>query len=112
MGHIHVALFGKPGEVYVYGSGNTISIGDWYSLIIKIGKDQGYWNNKQLIHHDSGKRGRLGKSEVNELRVDYAKLNTLTRWKPEFTWEKGLEKTIQWYAENKEKWVGRVDWKV
>lgn len=110
MGHIHVALFGKPGEVYVYGSGKTISIGDWYTMIMRIGEKMGIWKGKKLIHRDSGKRGRLGKSEVNELRVDYAKLNALTGWEPRVDWEEGLQKTIQWYAQNKDKWVGRVDW--
>lgn len=110
MGHIHVALFGKAGEVYVYGSGKTISIGDWYNLIIEVGQGEGYWRNKKLVNKEMGKRGRLGKSEVEELRVDYAKLNKLTGWTPEYSWEMGLRKTIKWYAENKDKWIGRVDW--
>ena len=36
MGHIHAALFGAPGEVYVYGSGQSISILDWYRTIVRI----------------------------------------------------------------------------
>ena len=72
--------------------------------------EKGYWKNKKLIHRDTGKRGRLGKSEVNELRVDYSKLHALTSWEPDFNWEEGLKETIQWYAENKDKWTGRVDW--
>src|ERR1051325_11634501 len=28
MGHIHAALFGKPGQVYVFGQGRSISIAD------------------------------------------------------------------------------------
>ncbi|MEX2007731.1 MAG: GDP-mannose 4,6-dehydratase [Candidatus Levyibacteriota bacterium] len=110
MGHINVALFGNPGEVYVYGYGETISIGDWYNLIIKIGREEGYWKSKKLINKDTGKRGRIGKSEVEELRVDYAKLNRLTGWTPNFSWEEGLRKTIKWYAKNRDKWIGRVDW--
>lgn len=110
MGHIHVALFGNPGEIYAYGSGKTISISNWYKLIIKIGKEEGYWKNKKLIARETGKRGRLGKSEVEELRVDYSKLNKLTGWAPKYSWEDGLRKTIKWYKENKDKWIGRVDW--
>jgi len=110
LGHIHVALFGEPGGVYVYGYGQTISIRNWYNLIMKIGIQYGFWKKKKLISQETGKRGRLGKSEVNELRVDYSKLHQLTGWRPEFSWEKGLTKTIQWYAQNKEKWIGRVDW--
>lgn len=110
MGHINVALFGNPGEVYVYGYGETISMQDWYNEIIKIGQEEGYWKKKKLIAKELGERGRLGKSEVDELRVDYSKLNELTGWKPQVTWEEGLKRTIQWYAENKDKWIGRVDW--
>ncbi|MCL4387314.1 GDP-mannose 4,6-dehydratase [Patescibacteria group bacterium] len=109
-GHIDAALFGNPGEVYVYGSGKTISIGDWYNLIIKVGKEEEYWKDKKLVSKETGKRGRLGKSEVEELRVDYTKLNRLTGWEPKFSWEEGLKKTIKWYVENKDKWIGRVDW--
>lgn len=110
MGHINAALFGKPGETYVYGYGKTISIRQWYEMIIRIGKEEGYWKKKTLKARDFGKRGRLGKSEVDELRVDYAKLHALSGWKPRVTWEEGLRKTIKWYAENKPGWVGRVDW--
>lgn len=110
MGHIHASLFGNPGEVYVYGYGKNISIGDWYNLIIKIGQGEGFWNKKKLITQGIGKRGRLGKSEVYELRVKSTKLNRLTGWEPTVSWEDGLRKTIRWFAENKDKWIGRVDW--
>jgi hypothetical protein len=26
------------------------------------------------------------------------------------SWDEGVLRTIQWYAENREKWIGRVDW--
>ena len=109
MGHIHVALFGDPGDVYVYGHGEYISILDWYKLIIRIGQEDGYWGEKTLEADTEG-RGRLGKSEVEELRVDYSKLNRLTGWKPQYTWEEGLREVIKWYAENRDKWIGRVEW--
>ncbi|MCL4360161.1 GDP-mannose 4,6-dehydratase [Patescibacteria group bacterium] len=108
MGHIHVALFGHPGDVYCFGSGKTIKIADWLDLILTIGRELGYWREKRVIYEK--KRGRLGKSEVDELRVDYAKLNRLTGWKPAYSREKGLKETIRWYAENKASWLGRVDW--
>ena len=108
LGHIHTALFGKPGEVYCFGFGRTIKIKDWLNLILTIGKKEGYWGAKKVIYEKE--RGRLGKSEVEELRVDYAKLHKLTGWEPIYTWKQGLLETIKWYAENKDKWIGRVDW--
>ena len=109
MGHIHVALFGDPGDVYVYGHGENVSILEWYNMIIRIGQEEGYWGEKKLLA-DTKERGRLGKSEVEELRVDYSKLNRLTGWRPQYTWEEGLRETIKWYAENRDKWIDRVDW--
>ena len=54
-------------------------------------------------------RFRPGKSDVEELLVGYEKLNKLTGWEPEFDWDVGLADTINWYAENRESWLGRND---
>jgi dTDP-glucose 4,6-dehydratase len=109
MGHIHATFFGQPGEVYVYGYGQNVSILEWYNMIIRIGQEEGYWGKKTL-QADTEERGRLGKSEVEDLRVDYSKLNRLTGWRPQYSWEEGLRETIKWYAENRNAWIGRVDW--
>lgn len=26
------------------------------------------------------------------------------------SWEEGVLRTIRWYAENRDRWMGRVDW--
>ncbi|MDB4912844.1 MAG: rfbB2 [Gemmatimonadetes bacterium] len=109
-GHIHAALFGQPGEVYVYGHGQHLTIGDWYALIAQIGKEEGHWGDVELRLNEP-ERGRLGGSEVKELRVDYAKLGALTEWAPRFSWQQGLRETIAWYAEHRNRWLGRVDWR-
>lgn len=109
MGHIHAALFGEPGSVYVYGSGEIISIDNWSRLILETGREAGFWGEKTVETESEG-RGRLGGTEVEELRVDYAKLNALTGWRPEYTWKQGILKTIAWYAQNRGKWMSRVDW--
>jgi len=109
MGHIHVALFGEPGDVYVFGHGENVSILEWYNMIIRIGQEDGYWGEKTLQADTEG-RSRLGKSEVEELRVDYSKLNRLTGWRPQYNWEEGLRETVRWYAEDRGRWIGRVDW--
>ena len=108
-GHLHATLFGTPGEVYVCGFGKTISILDWYKLIIRIGQEEGLWGEKELKYQESD-RARLGRSEVEELRVDCAKLNRLTGWLPQFSHEAGVRETIRWYAEHRNRWIGRGDW--
>jgi len=45
-------------------------------------------------------RVRPEKSEVQRLIGDYSKANKLTGWKPRYTPEEGLEKTIAWFREN------------
>lgn len=108
-GHMTVALWGKAGEVYVYGHGRNITIGDWCQLILSVGRKEGFWKGeKRVVTND--RRDRLGSTEVEELLVDYSKLHDLTGWTPTFSWEEGLKRTIQWYAENKEKWISRVTW--
>jgi dTDP-glucose 4,6-dehydratase len=44
------------------------------------------------------------------LRVGYEKLNRETGWEPNVSWEDGVARTIAWYAENRARWIGRVDW--
>jgi dTDP-glucose 4,6-dehydratase len=109
-GHLHAAVFGNPGETYVYGQGNHISMADWYQLIISVGQKAGFWGEPEL-RIDEPTRGRVGDSEVMELRVDAGKLTALTGWKPSHSWEEGLKKTIAWYASNRERWAERVDWR-
>jgi len=108
VGHIHVALWGNPGEVYVYGQGKNISIADWMKLILDVGRRGGYWGDKEI--KVSEKRFRPGSSDVKELLVGYQKLHNLTGWEPKMTWEEGIKRTIEWYAENRREWIGRVDW--
>jgi len=35
---------------------------------------------------------------------DITKIRDMLKWEPRITWEKGLEKTIQWYKEHKKWW--------
>ncbi|MBA7589899.1 hypothetical protein ES708_31994 [subsurface metagenome] len=46
------------------------------------------------------KRIRPEKSEVQRLVCDYSKAHNLTGWKPHYTLEEGLEKTINWFRDN------------
>jgi dTDP-glucose 4,6-dehydratase len=108
-GHLAVTAHGIPGDLYVYGQGKNISMREWGELIIRVGEEEGHWPaGRELV--SVPERFRPGASEVMALRVGYEKLNRETGWEPLVSWEEGLSRTIAWYAANRERWVGRVDW--
>jgi dTDP-glucose 4,6-dehydratase len=107
-GHLMVAARGIPGDLYVYGQGKNVSMGEWAEMILRVGREQGHWDARELV--STPERFRPGASEVMALRVGFEKLNRETGWQPHTSWEEGIGKTIAWYAENRERWIGRVDW--
>src|SRR5205085_3961053 len=108
-GHLAVTAHGIPGDLYVYGQGRNISMRDWAEMIVRIGEEEGYWPaGREVV--SVPQRFRPGASEVMALRVGYENLNRETGWEPHVSWEEGLSRTIEWYAENRERWIGRVDW--
>ena len=107
-GHLTVGAHGTPGDVYVYGQGANISMQDWVDLILRIGEEEGYWPSREVVSIPT--RYRPGASEVMALRVGHEKLTDETGWMPKVSWEDGILQTIRWYAENRDRWIGRVDW--
>ncbi|HEY5277965.1 MAG TPA: GDP-mannose 4,6-dehydratase [Coriobacteriia bacterium] len=107
-GHLTVAAHGVPGEVYVYGQGANISMRDWADLILRTGRELGLWGEREVVSVPG--RFRPGASEVMALRVGYEKLGAETGWAPLVSWEEGVARTIRWYAENRGRWIGRIDW--
>ena len=107
-GHLTVAAHGIPGDVYVYGQGKNISIAEWAGLILEVGQKQGYWQQREIV--STPERFRPGASDVIALRVGYEKLKRETSWEPRVPWEQGIARTIAWYAANRDRWIGRVDW--
>jgi dTDP-glucose 4,6-dehydratase len=108
-GHLTVAAHGVPGDVYVYGQGRNVSMRDWAELILRIGEADGHWPAGRELATTPA-RFRPGASDVMALRVGYEKLNRETGWEPRVSWEEGVARTIAWYAANRDKWIGRVDW--
>ena len=108
-GHLAVTAHGIPGDLYVYGQGKNISMRDWADLIVRVGEAEGYWPAGREIA-SVPERFRPGASEVMALRVGYEKLNRETGWEPLVSWEEGILRTIAWYAANRHRWIGRVDW--
>jgi len=108
-GHLTVAAHGIAGDVYVYGQGRNITMRDWADLILQVGEEEGYWPaGREVV--STADRFRPGASEVMALRVGYEKLHRETGWEPRVSWEEGILRTIEWYAANRPKWIGRVDW--
>jgi len=83
------------GEVVNIGTGKDISVRDLVTLISKL-------TEADLKARVDSKRIRPEKSEVQRLICDYSKAHNLTGWKPRYTLEEGLEKTIAWFKENLE----------
>jgi dTDP-glucose 4,6-dehydratase len=108
-GHLTVAAHGTPGDVYVYGQGQNISMADWAGMVLRIGEENGHWPaGREIVTTPA--RFRPGASEVMALRVGFEKLAAQTGWQPTISWEEGVRRTIAWYAANRESWIGRVDW--
>jgi dTDP-glucose 4,6-dehydratase len=107
-GHLAVAAHGVPGDVYAYGQGRNISMADWAALVLRVGEEQGHWSGREVV--SVPERFRPGASDVMALRVGYDKLKRETGWEPTVSWEEGIAQTIAWYAANRERWMGRVDW--
>ncbi len=89
------------GEVINLGTGRDISIGDLAKLIIKImGVKAGIVSDKS--------RKRPKNSEVECLRADNGKAKKLLNWKPVFSLEEGLKKTIFWLESNRKSYKADI----
>ena len=95
---------GKSGETYNIGGNHEMTNIDIVTTIIEVyeeltGKDI---NKDDVITYVQDRSG-------HDLRysIDSTKLQTELGWKPEETFETGINKTIQWYLDNK-KWMENV----
>jgi dTDP-glucose 4,6-dehydratase len=81
------------GEVTNIGMGTDISIGDLAHLISRIlGVETEIIQEKERIRPEN--------SEVMRLLCDNSKIKQYTDWRPSYTLEEGLRKTIDWLSEN------------
>ena len=85
---------GRVGEVYNIGGHNEMKNIDIVRLICKALKKP-----ESLITYVPDRKG-------HDLRyaIDPAKIHTELGWLPETTFNDGIERTIQWYLENREWW--------
>jgi len=85
---------GKPGEVYNIGGHNERRNIEIVELIVdKLGK------SRDLIQFVTD---RLGHDR--RYAIDPTKIMTQLGWKPQYTFDIGIEETIQWYLDNQEWW--------
>jgi dTDP-glucose 4,6-dehydratase len=96
---------GKSGEVYNIGGNNEWKNIDIVKLLChivdkKLGREEG--TSASLITYVKDRPG-------HDLRyaIDPSKVISETGWRPETTFEVGIEKTVDWYLENKE-WLQNV----
>ena len=88
---------GKPGETYNIGARNERpNIEVVKSILDALGKPH------SLIKYVGD---RLGHDR--RYALDATKTENELDWKPQTTWEQGLQKTIDWYLENQD-WVNRI----
>ena len=107
-GLLDVALEGRPGEQYVFGSGELVSMREWTNLILEVGRAEGYWGEIEVVQRRE--RYRPGDSDVEALVADYGKLHALTGWEPTVSDRTGIRRTIEWFANNRREWRCRIDW--
>jgi dTDP-glucose 4,6-dehydratase len=82
---------GRVGEVYNVGGNNEKTNIDIVRIILKmLGKPE------SLINHVED---RLGHDR--RYAIDNTKITTELGWKPEYTFERGIKETIEWYLANK-----------
>jgi dTDP-glucose 4,6-dehydratase len=88
---IHI---GKPGEVYNIGGHNERTNNEIVHLIVeKLGV------SKSLIKYVSDRPGH-----DRRYAIDPTKIMTELGWKPQYTFDRGIEETIQWYINNSDWW--------
>lgn len=96
---------GRLGETYNVGGNNEWKNIDLVLLLCKImdkklGKKEG--SSEQLITYVKDRAG-------HDMRyaIDSSKIQNELGWKPSVSFEEGLEKTVDWYLENK-KWLENI----
>ena len=85
---------GKPGEIYNVGGHNERTNNEIVHLIVDnlgISED-----------HIKYVKDRLGHDK--RYAIDPTKIETELGWKPEYTFDTGIVKTIDWYKDNEDWW--------
>lgn len=89
---------GKVGEIYNTGTSDEISNLELTKLILKkLGKDESYI---EFVRDRPFNDKRYS--------IDIEKIKKLG-WKQQYSFEQGLDETIEWYKKNKEWWKNKIN---
>ena len=89
---------GKSGETYNIGGSNEIENLELVKMICSLIDSKIGGNNRENLI--TFVEDRLGHDQ--RYAIDASKIKKELGWKPEYEFEKGLNKTIEWYLENKD----------
>ena len=89
---------GRVGEVYNIGGHNERANIDVVKAILKeLGKSE------DLIEHVTDRKGH-----VRRYAMATTKIHTELGWEPETKFEDGIKKTVKWYLEHRDWWMGII----
>lgn len=89
---------GRVGEVYNIGGHNERANIDVVKAILKeLGKPE------DLIEHVTDRKGH-----DRRYAIDPTKIHTELGWEPETKFEDGIKKTVKWYLEHRDWWMGII----
>ena len=89
---------GRVGEVYNIGGHNERANIDVVKTILKeLGKPE------DLIEHVTDRKGH-----DRRYAIDLTKIHTELGWEPETKFEDGIKKTVKWYLEHRDWWMGII----
>jgi len=96
---------GAPGRIYNIGGNNEWQNIDIVNLVcdlldVRLGRPAG--ENRSLITYVKDRPGH-----DRRYAIDATRIRTELGWEPSYTFERGIEETIDWYLENQE-WVREV----
>jgi dTDP-glucose 4,6-dehydratase len=101
-GFLRIALVpAAVGQVVNIGSGREISVGELADMILRI-------IGKSVRIIVESERIRPEKSEVERLICDSHKAKHLLGWEPKVTLEEGLERTVEWFKHNWQRYKADV----
>ena len=95
---IHAPRTKVIGEVFNVGSGTAVSILRLAKTIIRHMKCP-----PDVLVHIGDRPG-----QVSNFACDFRKFKTLFGWEPRITFNEGIERTIAWYAENRDIWESQM----